>query len=146
MEKRKNRDELFERFRDVCSKAGIKLTHQRLEIYKELTSTREHPSAEALYKRLKKRMPAISLDTVYRNLSLLSDYGIVRRLETAECQARFDGNTSRHYHAVCSKCKGIADFNWEGFNKLIPPNLSAWGKPKDVNVVVSGICSKCLKK
>lgn len=146
MGKKKTEEVLFQQFRDACLKAGIKLTHQRLEIYKELASTKEHPSAEALYKRLKKRMPTISLDTVYRNLSLLSDYGLVRRLETAESQARFDGDTSRHYHAVCSKCKGITDFNWEGFNKLLPPNLSAWGKPKDVNVVVSGICSRCLKK
>jgi len=146
MDKRKNREELFERFRDACLKAGIKLTHQRLEIYKELASTKEHPSAEALYKRLKGKMPTISLDTVYRNLSLLSDYGLVRRLETAESQARFDGDTSRHYHAVCSKCKEITDFYWEDFNKLLRPNLSSWGKPRDVNVVVSGICSKCLKK
>ncbi|MBU2591277.1 MAG: transcriptional repressor [Nitrospinae bacterium] len=146
MNKNERVEDSVERFKSSCLEAGLKLTHQRIEIYRELASIKTHPNAETLYKQLKKKMPTISLDTVYRNLSLLSDYGLIRRLETAESQARFDGDTSRHYHAICSKCKEIVDFDWEEFNGLVPPNLLSWGRPKDINVVVCGVCSKCIQK
>ncbi|MBC8317138.1 MAG: transcriptional repressor, partial [Desulfobulbaceae bacterium] len=55
-------------FEKACRKANLKITHQRLEIFRELAKALDHPSAESLYKRLQKKLPTLSLDTVYRTL------------------------------------------------------------------------------
>ena len=67
----------LEGFKAACKRAGVKLTHQRLEIFQEVAASVEHPDADMVFRAVQKRMPTVSLDTVYRTLSLLSDLGIV---------------------------------------------------------------------
>ena len=95
----------FSRFQAACRSAGLKLTHQRLEIYRELTVAKDHPSAEALYQRLIQKIPTLSLDTVYRTLATFTRHGLAHRVETVESQARFDAKHERHHHAICSRCR-----------------------------------------
>lgn len=78
-------------FEVVCKKAAMKLTQQRFEIFRELAMASDHPAAERLYKRLLKRLPTLSLDTVYRTLATLENYGLIRKIQTPESQARFEG-------------------------------------------------------
>ena len=87
----------------------MRKTKQREVILEELMKLRAHPSADELYERVKKRLPRISLGTVYRNLEMLSREGIIHRLETAGSQKRFDGETGDHQHIRCVRCGRIDD-------------------------------------
>ncbi len=134
-------------FKHACKNAGLKLTHQRLEIYRELAMTLDHPAAETIHERLKKRMPTISLDTIYRTLTTLENHGLIRKVQTAESQARFEAEMMQHHHLICEKCKKIMDFQWKTFDEsTLPDEISAWGRIQYKNVVLHGICDKCLQK
>jgi Fur family ferric uptake transcriptional regulator len=87
----------------------VRKTKQREVILDELMKLRTHPGADELYGRVKKRLPRISLGTVYRNLEMLSREGIIRRLETAGSQKRFDADTGDHQHIRCVRCGRIDD-------------------------------------
>ena len=67
-------------------------TRQREVILEELRKLRSHPTAPVLYEIVRRRLPRISLGTVYRNLELLAKSGVVRKLELSDSEARFDGN------------------------------------------------------
>ena len=134
-------------FKNACKNAGLKLTHQRLEIYRELAIASDHPAAETIHKRLKERMPTISLDTIYRTLTTLENHGLIRKVQTAESQARFEAEIIQHHHLICDKCKKIVDFQWKTFDEsTLPDKISAWGRIQHKNVVLHGICDKCLQK
>lgn len=137
----------FSRFQAACRSAGLKLTHQRLEIYRELTVAKDHPSAEALYQRLIQKIPTLSLDTVYRTLATFTRHGLAHRVETVESQARFDAKHERHHHAICSRCHEIIDFNCPSVEEVgLPEMIKSWGKINSRNLVIYGICKKCFKK
>lgn len=87
----------------------LRMTHQREIILAELKRNRNHPSADELYTAVKKRIPHISLATVYRNLETLSNAGLVRKLEVTGRQKRFDGNLEPHDHITCTVCQRIDD-------------------------------------
>ena len=131
-------------FEESCSNAGLKVTHQRLEIFRELASANDHPTAEILYKRLQKKMPTLSLDTVYRTLATFEEHDLISRVQTAESHARFEAEMDRHHHVICSKCNKITDFNWDvcETNKL-PQQIANWGKIENKQVTLRGICNEC---
>jgi len=134
-------------FEGHCRKAGLKLTHQRLEIYRELASTYDHPGADNVYRRVQKRIPTISLDTVYRTLLTFEQFGLAARVHAFDDRARFDANVSPHQHLACIRCKGIEDFEWKTFEQMPhPAKAKKWGKVQTKYVVLKGICNECLKK
>ncbi len=134
-------------FENACRKADLKLTHQRLEVYRELAQAQDHPSAEMLYKRILKRLPTISLDTVYRTLATLEKHRLITRVQTVESQARFEAKMISHHHAVCIHCGTITDFIWDTFEEVqIPEELTGWGKVKKRNATLEGICKACSGK
>lgn len=134
----------LQRFEQICKGAGLKLTHQRLEIYSELLSAHDHPAAETLYKRLEKRLPSLSLDTVYRTLTTFEQLKLVNRVETVESQARYEANIAPHHHFLCDSCGQVIDFAWPSFDQMQPPeDLAAIGAIDRTSVVVHGICSAC---
>jgi Fur family transcriptional regulator, peroxide stress response regulator len=131
-------------FAITCREHGIVATHQRTEIYRELAGTAEHPSAEAIYKRVRTRIPAISLDTVYRTLRLLESKGVISRVGSAEERTRFDANTDRHHHFVCTECGLIGDFYSDALDRFsVPPEVSAMGSVNGVYVELRGRCRQC---
>jgi Fur family peroxide stress response transcriptional regulator len=126
---------------------NIKLTHQRMEIYRELASSDNHPDAGSIYKRLKKRIPEIALDTVYRNLKLLEKYGLISVVGLNQDTQRFDANIRKHHHFVCVKCGRIDDFYCRSLDALPAPEEAArFGKPLTIDVEVKGICGLCGKR
>jgi len=132
-------------FERACRDAGLRLTHQRLEIYRELAMAADHPSAEVLHLRLRRKIPTISLDTVYRTLATFAGHGLINKVETVESQARFEATSMRHHHLICSKCKEIMDFQWKSIEEAeLPEEIRTWGRIDNKNVVVYGICKKCL--
>jgi Fur family ferric uptake transcriptional regulator len=84
-------------------------TRQRQAILEDLCSVKTHPSAYELYEMVKKRLPRISLGTVYRNLEFLSEKGVIRKLIHGGTEARFDGDRSTHYHVRCLRCNRVDD-------------------------------------
>ncbi len=87
----------------------MRLTNQRQVILEELRKVTTHPTAGELYDMVRQRLPRIGLGTVYRNLELLSEYGIIKKLETGGEQKRFDGNPGPHYHIRCNTCGRVDD-------------------------------------
>lgn len=144
------RDEVGRRmagFAAACRSHGVKATHQRTEILRELARTEEHPDAETVYSGVRKRIPAISLDTVYRTLRLLEEKEIISRVGSLRDRARFDANTDRHHHFVCSACGRIADFYSEVLDRFpVPPEVAEMGSVDGAYVELRGRCRACLVK
>ena len=134
-------------FSGVCRRYGVKATHQRAEIYRELARTNEHPDAETIYARVRKRIPVISLDTVYRTLRLLEKKGLISRVGSLGERTRFDANTDRHHHFVCTECGFIGDIYNEEWNDFqAPSDVIAMGKVNSVHIELRGLCKTCQRK
>jgi len=88
---------------------NLRMTRQRKVILEELRKVKTHPSADEVYEMVRKRLPRISLGTVYRNLEILSESGDIQKLEPGCSLKRFDGDTSEHFHIRCVRCDRIAD-------------------------------------
>jgi Fur family transcriptional regulator, peroxide stress response regulator len=133
-------------FAEVCRTSGIKLTHQRIEIFREVAQTGDHPDAERVYQGVRKRMPTVSLDTVYRTLWMLKDLGLVNTLGTAREKTRFDANLRPHHHFVCVRCGLTLDLACHKFDKLSPPeSAKKLGQAETIHVEVRGTCLECDK-
>jgi len=130
---------------EICRGLGLKLTHQRLEILRELAIAKDHPSAEDVYKRVKPKIPPISFDTVYRTLALFERSGVIARVHHLDDRTRYDPNTSKHHHMVCIKCKKIQDFTWPALDGMeAPEETEGWGKIQGKYLELRGICRECL--
>ena len=138
-------EQRMRRFVETCRQAGLRVTHQRTEVFRELASTDEHPDAEAIYRRVHERIPAVSLDTVYRTLALLEEKGLVSRTAVRSGAARFDSNTDPHHHFVCTTCGRIRDFECPSMDAIaIPEAAREMGTITTWQIHVHGICTDCL--
>jgi len=88
---------------------GFRMTRQRQIIIEELRKMHSHPTADEVYDRVRKRLPRVSLGTVYRNLETLSQSAVIQKLELAGPRRRFDGSLSDHYHVACVNCGKVED-------------------------------------
>jgi len=139
--------EHLERFKQLCNRAGIKVTHQRLEIYKELISVSDHPSAECIHKRLQQRIPTIAIDTVYRTLATFAELGLVKKLHVMNERTLFDTNVDVHHHFVCTRCREVRDVDWREFDKLtLPEVVAGLGEIKSRHLEIHGVCTRCLEE
>lgn len=87
----------------------LSMTRRRRMILQELRKVTTHPTADQVYAMVRKKIPRVSLATVYRNLDLLARAGLILKLETAGAQMRFDGNPANHYHIRCIRCYRVDD-------------------------------------
>ncbi len=137
----------FEHLKKVCDEAEIKLTHQRLEVFRAILSTRNHPSAEELHKKLQLRLPTIAIDTVYRTLATFDELGIVRKLHIMNEKTLFDANLDRHHHFICTLCKAVEDIYWPEFdNTHLPAVFEEMGSIRSRHLELHGLCKECQKK
>jgi Fur family peroxide stress response transcriptional regulator len=135
------------RFDGACRESGAKRTHQRLEIFRQVAQTGDHPDAETVFRGVRERIPTVSLDTVYRTLWWLKDLGLIRTLGPQRERARFDANLDRHHHFVCTRCGLTHDFCSETFDRLnLPQSIQRMGLAKATQVEVKGICHRCAVK
>ena len=110
-------------------------------------ATTSHPSAEWVYENVRIQMPDISLATVYRNLSLFKEQGLIRSLGTVNGVERFDGNTEPHVHFICTQCGGVQDLP----EISVPEELtsavarSSGGRVDSCQLSFTGICGECRK-
>ena len=137
----------LERFKAVAREVGVKLTHQRLEIFREVASSLEHPDAETVFRAVQARMPTVSLDTVYRTLWTLTDLGLVTTLGPRHERVRFDANLEHHHHYVCVRCGAARDFQSAELDVLrLLEAVKGFGSVVATQVEVRGICDRCAKE
>lgn len=122
------------------------MTQQRTVILEELRSVTTHPSADEVYAMVRKRLPRVSLGTIYRNLEILSASGEIQRLDSGSSLKRFDGRADRHYHIRCQRCDRLADIFFEMDLNL---DVSA-GSFTDFSIVghkleFVGVCPDCQR-
>ncbi len=138
-------DRRVQAFVRTCRQRGMKVTHQRMEIFHELAANSTHPDAETVFQAVSKRVPSISRDTVYRTLSTLETEGLVRKVEPLYESARYDANLDRHHHFVCTVCGMVSDFYSEALDGLpIPKSVEALGEIDSARIEVRGTCSACV--
>ena len=127
--------------------AALKYSRQRQEIKRHLISRMDHPTAEMIYTSLKEDDPRLSLGTVYRNLSLLTQTGEIRRLQTGDGPDHFDAKTVPHQHFICRGCGCIVDLYPEGLEKVITAAASGGDvEVEQIVMTVYGLCGKCKKE
>lgn len=123
-----------------------RMTKQRAVILEVLRSVHSHPTADEIYGMVRKKLPRISLGTVYRNLELLTNAGEITRLDRAGIQKHFDGNTMPHHHVRCKQCGKIGDI----FPPAAVPAMSSIRSEDftihDMEVEFVGLCRDCEKK
>jgi len=137
----------LEHLKGVARSAGVKMTHQRLEVFRALASTEEHPDADTIFRTVRHRMPTVSVDTVYRTLWMLQDLGLVSTLGPDRAGVRFDANLEQHHHYVCVRCGLIRDFESADLNALrVPDAVADLGSIADAHVEVRGVCARCLAR
>ena len=120
---------------------------QREVILKTLREHPVHPTADELYAVLKSEIPSISLATVYRNLNLLAEKGIIKKIECLCGSSHFDHNIHRHYHFICNKCNKIYDISGDVAGDIEMNASAATGlEITDHDISFRGICTACQHK
>ena len=125
----------------------MRLTTQRQIILEELAKVKTHPTASELYDMVRKRLPRIGLGTVYRNLELMAENGMILKLEVGGTQKRFDATTDTHYHIRCSSCGKVDDIDTPVMDELVrEAAASSSYQVLGHHVEFSGICPACQKE
>lgn len=125
-----------------------KNSRKRAAILAALAAVTEHPTAEMLYNRLKPRYPELSLGTVYRNLSVLAEDGLVVTVAHVDGQERYDARTEPHAHFICRGCRRVLDLELpEGSAAALYGSVfSRLGcRAERFELNVNGLCGDCAK-
>jgi len=133
-------------FQAKCRQAGLRTTPQRMAVYQQLLKSKEHPSADMLYRKVRKTLPNISLDTVNRTLLTLAEIGAAFIVEGSGDVKRFDGQLDNHQHFKCVKCKRIIDFYHKPFDNIkVPVSIRGKFTVLRKTVYLEGICNACQR-
>ncbi len=123
---------------------ALKYSRQRQVIKDFLMTRKDHPTADVVYMNVRQEYPNISLGTVYRNLTLLSDIGEIQRLRLGDGIDHFDADTSKHYHFVCTRCSSVIDLEMDDIDDIIKTaNAKFDGEVEGHVTYFYGICGKC---
>ena len=129
-------------FREICRKNGWRFTRQRFAVYAFVRANRTHPGVDDVLNAVRRRMPQLTRESVFRILCDFADAGLIARLDHLPV-ARFDSSTASHGHFICRKCGKIVDFD---LPKGIDFKLPEKGAQLDfAELRVSGVCARCLK-
>ena len=132
-------------FLSACQNRGVKQTRQRSEIYRELISNPYHPDAEGVFQNVRRRLPHISRDTVYRTLALFREIDLVRALIEHRVGVRYDANLNLHHHFVCQQCGKILDFDLPEYDPAqVLTQVQRLGEVRFAQIEATGICYDCL--
>lgn len=131
-------------FRELAVRHGVAVTHQRQVVYESVIASHGHYSPEDIYAAVRRRIPSISLATVYNNLRLFIECGLLREVSPHAATLRVDGNVEPHHHLVCSRCKAVQDIEGEfvDFEKLSRHVPEGFDLTQPM-VEVFGLCRRC---
>jgi len=119
-------------------------TRQRRVVYESVKRSKRHPTADMIFDKVRKSLPNISLGTVYRNLSVLKEQGLLNELHGTDRKTHYDANLNPHAHFTCTKCGSIIDImgcpeiDWQSLEELDGCSVD------NQKIEFSGICSSCL--
>jgi Fur family peroxide stress response transcriptional regulator len=131
-------------FIQICQEHHLKVTPQRIAVYKVLLDSNAHPKADAVYQSVKREHPNISFDTVNRTLQTFAEVGIVDVVEIFRGPKRFDMNVTNHHHLHCTQCGKVCDFYNRTYDNLeIPATVREQFQVISKRVVLKGICKAC---
>ena len=134
-------------FEASCRERGVRVTAQRLAVYRALAEDPSHPTADAIYRRLRGAMPSLSPATVYRVLESLVQDGLLRRVSTTGGAGRFDANLAPHQHLICRVCGRMTDIHAPAVPAVEVGRVAAQVRPRfvveDVDVRIVGRCETC---
>lgn len=127
--------------------AALKHSRQREAIKEFLMTQTTHPTADIIYDNIKQIYPNISLGTVYRNLSLLTELGEIRKLSCFGGADHYDGRTEPHFHFLCTECGSIIDLELENAdNLLVKADENFSGRITGYSARFFGLCEDCMNK
>jgi Fur family peroxide stress response transcriptional regulator len=134
-------------FKEICSRYGLAATHQRRVIYETVMSLPDHPSPEAIYEKVRKQIPSISLATVYKNIRIFLNSGLFQEVSLHHESLRVEANRQPHHHLVCVRCKTITDLDEAELEPVrLKSKLPRGFRVQRVAVDVLGICRDCAAK
>jgi Fur family transcriptional regulator, peroxide stress response regulator len=127
--------------------AGVRITPQRHAILEHLIESLSHPTADDIYKALEGKFPNMSVATVYNNLRVFKEVGLVKELTYGDSSSRFDCVTTDHYHVICDDCGKIVDFHYPGLDEVETLAEQVTGfKVSRHRMEIYGVCPNCMKK
>jgi Fur family peroxide stress response transcriptional regulator len=136
-----------QQFRDLAWKHGLAATHQRQVVYEAVIAAHGHHTPEKIYAAVRRRIPSVSLATVYNNLRLFVERGLLREVSPHSSTLRVDGNLKPHHHLVCTRCKSVQDIEGDfiDFKRLSPHVPDGFDLTQPL-VEVFGLCRRCRSK
>ena len=141
-----------EQFRELAWKHGMAATHQRKVIFEAVVAAPGHYSPEQIYAVVKRRIPSVSLATIYNNLRLFVEKGLLREVSPHASTLRVDGNLESHHHLVCTRCKSVQDIagdfvigNIIDFKQLARQAPGGFDLTEPL-IEVFGLCRRCSDK
>ncbi|MGN0846959.1 MAG: Fur family transcriptional regulator [Kiritimatiellia bacterium] len=136
------REVTIEAFPAFCRERGLKCTAQRHAVFAAIRRSTSHPSVDGTWAAVRKKVPSITRDSVYRILNEFSSVGLISRMDALSA-ARYDTCLAPHAHFICEVCGSVTDYP-------LPESLAIpAGMPPDhrhVELRVSGVCNACRKK
>ena len=136
-------------FGSLCRAHNLAATHQRRVIYETVMSMHGHPSPELIYDAVRRKIPSISLATVYKNVRTFLDSGMLREVSLHHGSLRVEPNESEHHHIVCVRCRQITDLEPDGISAAparIKQRLPRGFRVTRIAVDVLGICASCAAR
>ena len=116
------------KIRDRISNSGLKVTPQRIAVYRALMDINDHPTAEMVKRHISKNNPSISQGTIYKTLESFVEKGLIEKIRTEDDVMRYEPILEKHHHLYCQKTESIADYYDDELNELIYDYL----KKKDI--------------
>jgi Fur family peroxide stress response transcriptional regulator len=133
-----------EAFLRRCRERGLRVTPQRLAVYRVLAEDPTHPTADSVHARASAVLPSLSVATVYRILESFQREGLIRKISTAEGAWRFDANLDPHQHLVCRSCQSVVDLCAPSLAEVtVPVSLPEEFTAEEVDVQLVGLCRSC---
>jgi Fur family peroxide stress response transcriptional regulator len=133
-------------FRELCGRHHLAVTHQRQMIYECLMGMPGHPSPEEIYEKVRRKIPAISLATVYKTIHTFVDSGLLREVSLHHGSLRVESNLHPHHHLVCVRCKSITDIDEQDMDPVrLRRKLQRGFQVQRYAVEILGTCEKCSR-
>jgi Fur family peroxide stress response transcriptional regulator len=130
-----------------CKKMGVKVTPQRIAIYKILAAKAKHPTISEIYEEIKKDYPSLSLNTIYKTIQLFIEHGMVSQFTSREGVIRYEVKLLPHHHVLCLKCRKIHDVFDSFLDELkISQPLKGGFEIIRHDVIFYGYCSECKQE
>jgi Fur family peroxide stress response transcriptional regulator len=135
----------LEKLLSLSKEKGLKLTPQRMVIFRILSESNQHVTVDQVYQKASAEYPMLSPATVYRNMEQMVDAGLLTRLDLGGSSMRYDTNLDEHHHFVCSKCGKVSDVYLEDIQYKMDANRSHLEKAKinSLDLHLQGICEEC---